>query len=265
MFLTGFETGFGSAFLTSALERFTSFGSSFWTALGVIWGVEEELRKLLRTSLKIQDLMDFVEGNPLRFYGGSHAWKIWFEDMQKLSYDADDLQNHVSLHLSDYCARHSISASGDGEVLSMVLSSFKDLKLPHNIKEMQQKLSELANEMESLVTMEKTFGAENVLGRPGQVLRLHSDALSFVGARDIIGRETDVACIQNLLDKDCFSVICIVGMAGIGKTCVARHVYDVSSNFDLRIWVSVSVDFDAVRITKSMIECAILGDQTLAD
>ncbi|KAL0428423.1 UNVERIFIED_CONTAM: Disease resistance protein RGA2 [Sesamum latifolium] len=50
-------------------------------------------------------------------------------------------------------------------------------------------------------------------------------------------------------------------MGGIGKTTLARLVYDgkrVRDVFGRRIWIYVSLDFDMVRIAKSVVESATL-------
>ena len=150
-FVSGFKTGFGSAFLQFALERLASFGSVAWREIGVIWSVEDELRKV-QTYLKIQELAEHMEGSSLRLFDGSKARQIWFEDMRKLAYDADAHLDHVSLHLSSDC---SVNARQENQVFSMVLSSFNELKLPNKICKMQEKLEELAKEMEGLVMIEK--------------------------------------------------------------------------------------------------------------
>ncbi|KAK6127155.1 hypothetical protein DH2020_039103 [Rehmannia glutinosa] len=259
-FASGFKTGFGSAFLQFALERFATFGSFAWKEIGLIWGVEDELRKLQRTFFKIQDLLDYMNGGLLRFSG---AWQIWFEDLRKLSYDADALLDHVSLHLSTYS---SVNANPENQVFSMVVSSFNELNLPHQISEMQKKLEELARELESLATIEKA---------KGKIASTRSSSFSNLCSfsDDVVGRARDKECLVDLISKEChpmgkFSVISVVGMGGIGKTTVAKLVYDddrVCSNFQRRIWVSMSMEFDLVRVMKSMIEYTTLCACNLSD
>ncbi|KAL6311814.1 hypothetical protein AAG906_033354 [Vitis piasezkii] len=53
------------------------------------------------------------------------------------------------------------------------------------------------------------------------------------------------------------SVVSIVAMGGMGKTTLARLVYDdaeATKHFDLKAWVCVSDQFDAMRITKTILE-----------
>lgn len=262
-FVSGFRTGFGSAFFQFALERLASFGSYAWEEVKLIWGVEDELRKLQRTMSRVQDLVDHVECYPLRLIGGSKAWKIWFADMKKLSYDADSLVDYISLH---------ISTSGSIpllEVRNMILSSC-EFQLPNEINGLQNKLEVLATEIKGLLMIEKMKGSSNLMSPH---IRNILSASSLIDDGNVVGREADrQQCVLRLLNHNPrmgnFSVMSFVGMAGIGKTTLARLVYDdisVNTTFVKKMWVSVSTKFDVIRITKSILEAVTGNSCTLTD
>ncbi|CBI24953.3 unnamed protein product, partial [Vitis vinifera] len=77
----------------------------------------------------------------------------------------------------------------------------------------------------------------------------------------VYGRDADKQIIIDMLLRDepietNFSVVSIVAMGGMGKTTLARLVYDdaeTAKHFDLKAWVCVSDQFDAVRITKTVL------------
>ncbi|KAF3337553.1 disease resistance RPP13-like protein 1 [Carex littledalei] len=77
----------------------------------------------------------------------------------------------------------------------------------------------------------------------------------------MIGRGREVKHILKLLSSsfsdEVISVFPIVGNGGIGKTTLARHLYNhprIKELFDLQMWVSVSASFDKVSVTRDMLE-----------
>ncbi|XP_048135904.1 putative disease resistance protein RGA4 [Rhodamnia argentea] len=61
--------------------------------------------------------------------------------------------------------------------------------------------------------------------------------------------------------KEHVSILPIVGIGGVGKTALAKYVYE-DSRFDLKMWVCVSTEFDVKKIVKDMIACAKRNEPT---
>lgn len=78
--------------------------------------------------------------------------------------------------------------------------------------------------------------------------------------RAIFGRNAEKLKIINLLNPSSgpeFKVLPIVGMGGFGKTTLAQLIYNdsrIRRLFNKRCWVSVSQDFDLVRLTKAIVD-----------
>ena len=85
--------GIGAS-LQALLERFPKFVSK---ELDQISGVDDEIRKLRRTLLRIQGLVDDIDSQHLISY--EEAWQAWLQDVTTLTFDAEDLLDEIDLDL----------------------------------------------------------------------------------------------------------------------------------------------------------------------
>ncbi|XP_027065533.1 putative disease resistance protein RGA3 [Coffea arabica] len=257
-----FQAGIAQASLQVLLERITDFAVK---ETSLILGVDDEIRRLQRTLQRIRAILDIVGNNQqsLLKHSSTEAWKMWAADLEKHSYSAEDLLDEILLDLLQVGADHLNEANESYQVRNMLLSSFK-LSMPHEIGKIRKELEDIATEMDSLVlTKMSELGSYKLPAKSCLTSNFFAKSTSsLVDEGFVVGREKDKDEIVKMLltanaNRSNVSVIPLVGMGGIGKTTLAQIVYNdnrVVKNFDLRVWISVSVNFDVIGITKSIIE-----------
>ncbi|PIA64125.1 hypothetical protein AQUCO_00201426v1 [Aquilegia coerulea] len=211
--------------------------------VGLLWNANDGFKKLERTLLRVQAMLEDVENKEI-----SHrAWKAWVKDLKDAAYEADDLLDEIAI----------TSTMSSSQEVNM--SSFPSIK-PHKIDTFQKKVDEIAREMEYLY-MSKLVGSAQIKTKE----RLPTSSLLMEDEHCFFGREADktkmidVILSESLGGNDNVTVVSVVGMAGIGKTTFAQVVYNderVCKHFESRMWVSVNNDFDVKKITKSIIVSA---------
>ncbi|XP_018730445.2 putative disease resistance protein RGA1 [Eucalyptus grandis] len=93
-------------------------------------------------------------------------------------------------------------------------------------------------------------------------MRSREMTYSFVNNLDVVGRDIDKQKIIEILmqpDHKNLSVIPIVGIGGMGKTALAKLVYNddgVKVQFELRLWVCVPENFDLKKTIEGIIKDA---------
>ncbi|KAL3534769.1 hypothetical protein ACH5RR_003230 [Cinchona calisaya] len=257
---SAFQSGIASASLQVVLEKIADFAVR---ETSLILGVDDELRKLRRTLQKIRAILDNVENNPVSVLNNSsnEAWKMWLVDLEKLTYSADDLLNEIWLDISWVNADNPDDANKSNPVRNKLLSSFK-LTMPHEISKIRKEMEDLSTEMDSLFLTKFSESGAHKIHDKTPLNNNFCATSSLVDEGFVFGREQDKVEIIQMLLMDEFSrgnvsVIPLVGIGGIGKTSLAQIVYNddrVVNNFELRIWISVSINFDLIRITKSIVE-----------
>ncbi|KAL6319418.1 hypothetical protein AAG906_014093 [Vitis piasezkii] len=187
----------------------------------------------------------------------------WLGKLKLVLYDAEDVLDEF-----DYEAlRQQVVASGSSirsKVRSFISSpkslAFR-LKMGHRVKNIRERLDKIAAD-------KFKFNLSEGIANTRVVQR---ETHSFVRASDVIGRDDDKENIVGLLkqssDTENVSVIPIVGIGGLGKTSLAKLVYNderVVGHFSIKMWVCVSDEFDVKKLVKEILK-EIKGDENYSD
>ncbi|KAL3739977.1 hypothetical protein ACJRO7_021284 [Eucalyptus globulus] len=201
-----------------------------------LWGTGGKFSEMKKTVSFLQSIVPDAEKR--RFRG---HWRIgpWLEDLKDAFYDAEDLLEEVR-QLRE-------SPSKDEKLNQVIPSSSSPSKIP-DLRLMSARASarpkEIRERLEAIAVEWRKLGLRECAEDVRVERRERLD--SFVYDEEIIGREDAKSAIMNfLLDSDTdeqISVLSILGRDGIGKTALARCLYEddmVKKHFDLRIWVCV--------------------------
>ncbi|KAJ9185682.1 hypothetical protein P3X46_005282 [Hevea brasiliensis] len=209
-------------------------------------GVKEQVEKLSSNLSAIEAVLQIAEQKQLE---ESH-YRDWLRKLQGAVWDAEDVLD--TFRTDAFLWKRKQEVLCFHPPFSLSKTSYKyDAAL--RIKEVSSKLGRIADER-------KNFSLEfNVDG--GNARKDTPICLSL--ETEFFGRADDKERIVNLLISDesekqgKVSLIPIVGMGGIGKTTLARVVYNdsrVEKHFEFRMWVYVSPHFNLTQILREMME-----------
>ncbi|KAL5736688.1 hypothetical protein ACOSQ2_031476 [Xanthoceras sorbifolium] len=241
------------AFVRFMLERLNSLVQK---EVGLIWGVDREMKRLQSLLSTIQAVLEDAEEKQIK----DKALQNWLRKLKDAAYKVDDIL--------DECATEAAWLESNGQNSSLtnkVPTSFLSSLRPRNIlfrrkigsrmRDIREGLDEIAEEHSKFHLIEG--GAE----RRSDVIANRQTG-SILTQSQVYGRDEDkeriVEClVEKVHGFDGVSVYPIVGLGGLGKTTLAQTVFNderIGSHFELKIWVCVSEDFSERRIIKAIIE-----------
>ncbi|XP_015886116.3 disease resistance protein RGA2 [Ziziphus jujuba] len=246
---------------------FDRLANPFLEEVANVCGLKKEVKKLRRTLEVVQAVLEDAEEKQFT----DKALRLWLEELKEVAFDMDDL-------LDDLLSNNSANKFAE-QVSSFIpsfgkLANYKDLLMNLN------QLNQVKQTFELLVEERSNFNPKERDGNRGYRSRRGRQTGSFIIESEVFGRDEDKERIieklvsnyrgsTSLLD---ILIISIVGLGGIGKTILAQLAYNderLTKHFDLKIWVCVNDDFDAVKIMTSIIEsatkskCDVLGMDVL--
>ncbi|CAH1440659.1 unnamed protein product [Lactuca virosa] len=194
--------------------------------------------------------------------------QLWVNNLQDLAYDIDDALDDLAteaIRRKLNQESHASTSTSTSKVMKF-LPNFCTNFTPRSFygRKMSSKLDEITNKLRDLVDQKNDLGLNVNVERSNTIERLEENSL--VDESKIMGREGDkVALMEKLLgNEECdhsVSVVSIVGMGGIGKTTLAKVLYNnekVKDHFELRAWVCVSEECHVFNISKAIFQ-AVTG------
>ncbi|GLT96332.1 hypothetical protein SLE2022_139600 [Rubroshorea leprosula] len=193
--------------------------------------------------------------------------KSCLDDLRNLAYDMEDLLEEfvVDAKRSELITKSKASTSKGQKVKSGLQNLFRSQAKPNDeISCRLKRLKDIASRLERIEKEMHILGPINSAIEDKKKSHIIAERLleSSLLEYEVMGRDGDKDAILQRLLEDGGSleqdfVIPIVGMGGLGKTTLARLIYNdkkLDGKFDLKAWVCVSDVFDVARITRTILE-----------
>ncbi|KAL1370551.1 putative disease resistance RPP13-like protein 1 isoform X1 [Arachis hypogaea] len=244
----------GEALLSAAVEalvgKITTEISEFYRSKKLD---ESLLKKLNVTLLSLHAFLNDAEEKQI----SNPAVKLWMDELTQALFDADDLIDDIATEALRRKVEARYHQSATDKVRKVLSSAFK-----WSYREINSKMQKLFEELEHFA--ERAHNLPLKKGVSGSDWRT-TPTNSAVDDSAICGRDDERKNLKEyLLSEDAVTdggskigVLAIVGMGGLGKTTLAKLLYNdaqVKEKFDVKAWASVSKDFDVFKLAKSLLE-----------
>ncbi|KAM5557025.1 putative disease resistance RPP13-like protein 1 [Rosa sericea] len=243
------------AFLPVLLERLAD--REVIEYFGRLKGVDKKvLEKWRRTLTAIDAVLSDAEEKQHT----QRAVKLWLDDLRDLAYDVQDILDIFDTKM--------LKRRIEGQQGSTSNSCISCLSKPKFNFSVNSEIKKISDRLEEITTRERQFGLKK-LGVSTKPWKMPQTTSQLDGP--VIGRdEAKALIVDKLLSKEehstssfqNFQVVAIVGTPGVGKTTLAKKVFNdaATEQFYPKVWVSVSDDFDLLRVTAAILESVTSGD-----
>ncbi|XP_034932832.1 putative disease resistance protein RGA3 [Populus alba] len=234
--------------LEETLKRVSSIAAE---GIGLAWGLEGQLRKLNQSLTMIKDVLQDAARRAVT----DESVKRWLQNLQDVAYDAEDVLDEFAYEI----LRKDEKKGKVRDCFSLHNPVAFRLIMGQKVKKINRALDEIRKDAAGFglgLTSLPLDRAQEVSWDPDR------ETHSFLDSSEVVGREDDVSKVMELLTsltkhQHVLPVVPIVGMAGLGKTTVAKKVCEVvreRKHFDITIWVCVTNDFSKGRILGEMLQ-----------
>ncbi|XP_065619033.1 putative disease resistance protein RGA3 [Quercus suber] len=219
--------------------------------ISLAWGFEEQLKELQDSLTTIRAVLTDAE----RRQEGEESVRLWMRRLKDVAYDVDDVLDEFAYEI----LRRKVEIRNQMQRKVCFFFSFSN-PVAFRIN-MANKIKTMLKSLEKIINKAKEFefaSARSINAIPEVIPNRETD--SSLEDAEIVGMGDHVSKIVDLMlnaTNELLSVIPIVGMPGLGKTTLAKLVYNhelVQRNFDKTIWICVSNDFDDKKILREILE-----------
>uniref|UniRef100_A0ACD5XTU0 Uncharacterized protein n=1 Tax=Avena sativa TaxID=4498 RepID=A0ACD5XTU0_AVESA len=179
--------------------------------------------------------------------------KIWADDVKELSYEMEDVVDRYLTRADG--SEPAPYPDSFGGFVRKVVSLFKKRKTKHHISDA---IREIKDQVHEVASRRDRYKIDDVGGDPVSITTVDPRILSlFKDKKEIIGiDEPRDELIKKLSGNDDdvlnteqpLNILSIFGFGGLGKTTLAKAVYDKLQGFSRRAFVPVGQDPDVKKV-----------------
>ncbi|CAJ1911745.1 unnamed protein product [Sphenostylis stenocarpa] len=245
------------SFLFNMVESLVAkLASNAFEEASRVVGLYDNLRDLNNTlSLVKAVLLDAQQKQE-----NNHELRGWLTQLKTVFSDAEDVLDEFECQT---LRKKVVKTHGNTkEKVSHFFSSSNPLVFRYK---MAQQIKDITQRLDKVADSRNKFGLQKI-DVDTRVVHIREMTHSRVRDSDVIGREQDkekiikVLLQQNPNDNDAsLSVVSIVGIGGLGKTTLAKFVFNdnrIQECFQLKMWACVSHDFDIKQVIIKIINSA---------
>ncbi|KAL6131749.1 hypothetical protein ACLB2K_070122 [Fragaria x ananassa] len=234
--------------------------------LKLVVGVKQEIKNLTKKLIAIRAVLEDAEQRQVM----EASVKLWLDELNDVSFDMDDVLDEwitrVEKHLLEKQEAHGadvVMATKKMVCFPFPSSCFRFGQVNYQLflrHEIAKKIEELNGRLDLIDKNKQSFNFQ--LNTPKAVPEvLQRPKTTSLPNASTFGRDSDKNLIiskllrQNSEESKVPLIVPVVGLGGMGKTCLANLVYnEIKTHFDKSIWVCVSDPFDEIKIAQAIIE-----------
>ncbi|KAK7251523.1 hypothetical protein RIF29_34799 [Crotalaria pallida] len=221
-----------------------------------VLGVYDDLQEIKQTLSFIKAVLLDAEQKQEH----NNELQEWLRQIKHIFSEAEDVLDEFEC---EELRKEAVNASGSTRTkVGSFFTHSNPLVFRHR---MARQIKEIKKRLGKIAADRQKFGLE-IIDVDKNVLQKREMTHSHVISSDVIGRKDDKENIMQLLlqhhpndgDKG-LSVIPVVGIGGLGKTTLAKFVFNdkrIDESFSSKLWVCVSDDFDIKQLMIKILHSA---------
>ncbi|XP_022880531.1 putative disease resistance protein RGA3 [Olea europaea var. sylvestris] len=235
----------------------------------LVQGFEKDLAILRNYIKKIYEVLEDAEKREIT----ERAVESWLKDLKDAADDAkivldeikyEDLRRTIETEDEIGCLYFPCIMTFLRKMAHKITFHWK---MSHKIKGINENFKRINNEADSLGLNRDFTNYPRSKPLVKEITKpLVTETTSFTVDPIVIGRVIDIRKILGTVlnsGDNVLSVLPIVGMGGLGKTTLARQIYNdpcIETDFQKMIWVCVSKNFDQTTLFKRILELLLGKD-----